>query len=58
MYCKGKTILPYLLYEQRREIMTPTQKSYLDNLTVVRAQKVIDKFGGDPAIAEAKSAEA
>ena len=38
--------------------MNTTQKSYLANLTADRAQKVIDKFGGDPAIADAKSAEA
>ena len=38
--------------------MTPTQKSYLDNLTVERAQKLIAKFNFDPAVADAKSASA
>lgn len=38
--------------------MTPTQKSYLDNLTVERAQKLIAKFDCDAAAADAKSADA
>jgi len=38
--------------------MTPTQKDFLNNLTVERAQKLITKFDCDPAVADAKSADA
>jgi len=38
--------------------MTPAQKDFLDNLTAERAQKLIAKFDFDPAVADAKSADA
>ena len=38
--------------------MTPTQDSFLANLTDERAEKLIAKFDGSPAAADEKSADA
>lgn len=35
--------------------MTNAQKSFIANMTVPQAQALINKFGGNPARAEAKS---